>query len=479
MPRWRWVLTHVTRRLWFRATLIGLLGVAAAMLATVAENYIPWDLPWNIGADAVDSILAIIASSMLAVTTFSLNVMTSAYGSAANNVTPRATRLLREDPVTQNVLSTFIGSFLFSIVGIVVLKTGAYGARGRVVLFIVTIGVIALIVISLLRWIDYLTHFGQVGETTKRVEDATREAIEARLKAPSLGGAPLLDPANEIPKAAAAVAAEAIGYVEHIDMSALSRWCDEADAKLYLAINPGAFVYADTTLAWFKAKAGGGSDKEMTAAVRKAFSIGETRSFDQDPRFGLAVMSEIASRALSPAMNDPGTAIDVIGRTHAAHGSLGEGLRAGGAARGNPLSARACAAPDGAGPVRGRLHADRARRRGDGRGPAAHPEGARRARSHGGRSVSRRSPLSGQSRARPRRGRSHSRRRQDAAPRGDARPRSRGPARERSHSANATARLLQRPGRRSGPSRRGPDHGLQSWTNPILPSAPFFQTYQT
>ncbi len=314
MPRWRWILTHVTRRLWFRATLIGMLGVAAAMLAAVAENYIPWKLPWDIGAEAVDSILAIIASSMLAVTTFSLNVMTSAYGSAANNVTPRATRLLREDPVTQNVLSTFIGSFLFGIVGIVVLKTGAYGARGRVVLFIVTIGVIALIVISLLRWIDYLTHFGQVGETTKRVEEATREAIEARLKAPALGGAPLLDPANEIPKSAVAVAAEAIGYVEHIDMSALSQWCDEADAELYLTVNPGAFVYTDTTLASFKAKAGGSAD-EIAAAMRKAFSIGETRSFDQDPRFGLAVMSEIASRALSPAMNDPGTAIDVIGRT--------------------------------------------------------------------------------------------------------------------------------------------------------------------
>jgi uncharacterized membrane protein len=98
-------------------------------------------------------------------------------------------------------------------------------------------------------------------------------------------------------------------------MSALSRWCDGADAELYLAINPGAFVYADTPLAWFTAKADGGSDEEMAAAVRKSFSIGETRSFDQDPRFGLAVMSEIASRALSPAMNDPGTAIDVIGRT--------------------------------------------------------------------------------------------------------------------------------------------------------------------
>ena len=315
MPRWRWILIHMMRRLWFRATLIGMLGVAAAIIAAGAENYIPWKLPWDIGADAVDSILAIIASSMLAVTTFSLSVMTSAYGSAANNVTPRATRLLREDPVTQNVLSTFLGSFLFGIVGIVVLKTGAYGARGRVVLFIVTIGVIALIVISLLRWIDYLTHFGQVGETTKRVEEATREAIEARLKAPALGGAPLLDPANEIPKSAVAIAAEAIGYVEHIDISALSRWCDEADAELYLDNQSRRFRLCRHDACVVHGEGGRRSAEEMAAAVRKAFSIGETRSFDQDPRFGLAVMSEIASRALSPAMNDPGTAIDVIGRT--------------------------------------------------------------------------------------------------------------------------------------------------------------------
>ena len=37
-------------------------------------------------------------------------------------------------------------------------------------------------------------------------------------------------------------------------------------------------------------------------------------SFEQDPRFCLAVLTEIASRALSPGINDPGTAISVIGR---------------------------------------------------------------------------------------------------------------------------------------------------------------------
>ena len=45
---------------------------------------------------------------------------------------------------------------------------------------------------------------------------------------------------------------------------------------------------------------------------RSAFTIGDSRSYDQDPRFGLIVLGEIAAKALSPGVNDPGTAIQVI-----------------------------------------------------------------------------------------------------------------------------------------------------------------------
>ncbi len=41
--------------------------------------------------------------------------------------------------------------------------------------------------------------------------------------------------------------------------------------------------------------------------------IKDDRSFHDDPRFGLIALSEIASRALSPGINDPGTAIAIIG----------------------------------------------------------------------------------------------------------------------------------------------------------------------
>ncbi len=312
MSRWLWMLKQMSRRLWVRATLLAILGVATALLAALIKPVIPASLPGRIGANSVGGILTIIASSMLTVTTFSLNVMTSAYGAASSSVTPRATKLLMEDSTTQNVLSTFIGSFLFSIVGLVVLQTGAYGEQGRVVLFIVTIGVIALIVLSLLRWIDHLTRLGRVGETTMAVEETARRALAARLADPYLGGNKLHDPQKHIPEGAVALTSDIIGYVQHIDMGALSAVAEESKAEIYLTVNPGAFAYPYTTLAWILPDA---ADTEIPMeALRKAFSLDSVRTFDQDPRFGLVVLSEIASRALSPAVNDPGTAIDVVSR---------------------------------------------------------------------------------------------------------------------------------------------------------------------
>ena len=54
------------------------------------------------------------------------------------------------------------------------------------------------------------------------------------------------------------------------------------------------------------------ADLEDVGGVRAAFAIGPTRSFDQDPRYGLVVLGEIAGKALSPGVNDPGTAVQVI-----------------------------------------------------------------------------------------------------------------------------------------------------------------------
>lgn len=134
MSYWKMVLNNLRRKLWWKTVVYGFLGVLAALLGIFAEWFLPDEIPLDISRDAVANLLGIISSSMLAVTTFSIGAMTTAFGSASSGVTPRATALLQEDSVTQNVLSSFIGAFVFSVIGTIVLTTGSYGERGRVVL---------------------------------------------------------------------------------------------------------------------------------------------------------------------------------------------------------------------------------------------------------------------------------------------------------------------------------------------------------
>lgn len=301
--RWRWVVSLLFRRVWFRAALFSLSSVALALLAAFVAPFIPYDISTKIGSDAVDNILGILASSMLAVTTFSLTAMVSAFSAASAALTPRATQLLVEDSTAQNALSTFIGAFLFSIVGICALSTGIYGKSGRVILFMGTILVIAIIVITLLRWIGHLSSFGRVGDTIDRVEKVAKAAIERsgytvavtpRDASPSPHGRPVFS--------------QEIGYITHIDLTALDRIARRLGSTIDVAAMPGAFVTTGREIAWLEA-----GDAADDAEIREAFTFDHHRQFDHDPRLGLVVLSEIASRALSPAVNDPGTGIAVLG----------------------------------------------------------------------------------------------------------------------------------------------------------------------
>jgi len=307
ISKWQWLLAQLTRTLWIRATLYVVLALAAALLAVLIERLLPGPLPVDIGADAVDRILDILASSMLAVTTFSLSVMVAAYSTATSNVTPRATRLLMQDTTTQNVLGTFIGAFLFSLVGLVALSTGAYGESGRVVLFAITLLVIALIVVTILRWIDHLSRFGRVGDTTERVEQVTTRALRERIANPCLG-AHCWD--GEVPAGCRPLYPDDSFYLQHLDVLTLSELAEEHQLALYVPVQPGAFVHPAEPLLWVH----GRLDEDLQCTLCDCFTLDSLRSFDQDPRFGCSVLSEIASRALSPAVNDPGTAIDILGR---------------------------------------------------------------------------------------------------------------------------------------------------------------------
>jgi len=308
MSRYIWHLRETLKKIWVRVVSFALLALLAAGFARVLSPYLPEALALQTGSQAVSQLLGILTSSMLAVTTFSLSIAVSAFASAAGSATPRATVLLQEDRTTQNVLATFLGAFLFGLVGLIALHADFYETSGKVVVFLFTIVVIGLVVVALIRWIGHLMQFGRMGDTLDRVEQAATDALTWRLDNPFLGGQPLraAPPDNAI-----VIRARDTGYLQHVDMRALQACAEDLGSTVFLRCLPGTFVAVGTPLAAVSAAS---LKEEQEAPLRNAFSIGVRRTFQEDPRFGVIVLTEIASRALSPAVNDPGTAIDIIGR---------------------------------------------------------------------------------------------------------------------------------------------------------------------
>lgn len=89
-----WLLQRTLRKIWVRVTGYALLAVAAVAGAGWLGPLLPDTVLVRTGASAVGDVLDVLASSMLAVTTFSLSVAVSAFAAAAGNATPRATALL-------------------------------------------------------------------------------------------------------------------------------------------------------------------------------------------------------------------------------------------------------------------------------------------------------------------------------------------------------------------------------------------------
>jgi uncharacterized membrane protein len=56
----------------------------------------------------------------------------------------------------------------------------------------------------------------------------------------------------------------------------------------------------------------GETDSEFEREVFKAITVGQERTFEQDPAFAVRLLADIALRALSPAVNDPTTAVQAL-----------------------------------------------------------------------------------------------------------------------------------------------------------------------
>lgn len=283
------------------------LSIGGVVIAKVADQPDLAKVVPEVSAESVETLLKIISASMLVMAIFAVGSMVSAYASAGSNATPRAFPLVVADDVSQNALSAFVGAFIFSLAALVPLLNNFYGPAGLFTLLVFTILVFALVILTFVWWVDRIARLGRLGATIEKAERATATALARRRRIPRLGG---VAPAarNHPPQK---IYGHCVGYVQQVRVADLQAVAEEHHLQVEVAALPGSFaspaqplvcVYSDTN--------------DLSACeqpILNAFTIGKHRTFEDDPRFGLVVLSEIAGKALSPGINDPGTAIGVIG----------------------------------------------------------------------------------------------------------------------------------------------------------------------
>lgn len=295
-------------RLWFKPLLFCAGAIIAIQVARAGNFYPRPDVLSLVTADTIEMLLKIISSSMLAVATFAVGSLVTAYGTASTAGTPRAFQLLVSDDTSQNALSSYIGAFIFSIVALVALRLDFYREGGLVALFALTLAIFTWVVLTFVAWTDNIARLGRLTTIVAKTEDATTSVLQIQRKTPFLGG---IKATTENALDGMKITTQDIGHLQHINAGALQAIAEDHDMKIMLNALPGSFASPERPLAILSKSHVSDDTRDR---ILTHFVIGEGRSMTEDPRFGLVILSETALRALSPAVNDPGTAIMIIGR---------------------------------------------------------------------------------------------------------------------------------------------------------------------
>lgn len=292
------------------AWLIPLTYAAAAILCgftvpRIAYHLLPGVVS-TISVNAAIGLYSAVASGMLALTAivFSLTFLMVQFSATAYS--PRLVLWIARDPVISHAMGIFTATFLYALASLAWVDRYGSGRVPWVGIFIVT----SLLIVSMVMFITLIQRVGKLQVTQMLIftGDRGRDVIEELY--------PPLD------RPASAVLAESLdspctqqllhhgdpSKVQTIDVDALVVIASSAGGVIEMAATVGDTVLDSTPLL----RVYGCSSLLPEKDLRKLIRLGKERTFEQDPKYSIRLLVDIAIKALSPAINDPTTAVQAL-----------------------------------------------------------------------------------------------------------------------------------------------------------------------
>jgi uncharacterized membrane protein len=293
-----------------------ILGAAGAVLSSLEESipeisaWIPSTLfPSHQDPGVAQVILSSIATSIMTVVSIVFAILLMTLTLASTQFSPRILVGFVRDRTTQGTLGVFLGTFAYCMAALPAARSlpqpfaPVATVTGAMVLALVCVG-------WLIYFINHISHSISVNHIVDRIARETELVIDEFMPYPR-GPFQLLDRSE--PSSAehgAPILNRRSGYIRYVNINRLVSLANAYQICVHLERRVGQFVPSGVPLMRVSKPERVPADRALHLIA--AFDIGPARTMQQDVEFGIIQIVDIALRAISPAVNDPSTAISCV-----------------------------------------------------------------------------------------------------------------------------------------------------------------------
>lgn len=322
LQRYR-ILNYFRNSIWILPSL----GMLVAMATVRILNGIEVEMGWIAEFDPSTSmtVMGTLAASMFTLIVFVCSALLISVQLASASLTPRFISLVFRNPSIKLSLTLFVFTFTLTLAALLRIKSTVPMLTAYVACYscVLSLGVFIYLVDEVGR---ALRPSGALTLVARMGRDVIKNVYPRLLS--DLSGAALqpLQIFDKGPRATILNPRE--GVILAFDIKGLVSLAQTNDCVIEMVPQVGDFVAADQPL--FRIY--GEGEMPASKSLYQSVAVGPERTLQQDPGFAFRIIVDIASKGLSPAINDPTTAVQAIDQIqyllrHLGGRRLDEGLR--------------------------------------------------------------------------------------------------------------------------------------------------------
>ncbi|MGV8895118.1 MAG: DUF2254 domain-containing protein [Rhodoglobus sp.] len=305
------------------------IAVAAGVAIPILDRLVDQDIAgvlqgilFSGGPSAARAVLGAIAGSLITATSLTFSLTVVALQLASSQASPRLLRLFASDRAVHATLAMFLATFAFALTVLRTVRDETEAGGGFVPRIGVTLASVLTLasIVTLTLFLAHLSRQLRVETMLREVHNETSATIElVSSTEPTTAIAVDRSTLGE-PHTLTATHSGFISAVDHDKLVSIAR---EHAIVIAEEHSVGSSVIEGTALVSWWSDAGELVDADaLRSEVNDAYNFDYERTASQDVGFGIRQIADIASKALSPGVNDPTTAVHALSHLSAILGAL-------------------------------------------------------------------------------------------------------------------------------------------------------------